>query len=479
VIRTGDPQVSRFLRFSQRIPGKKQAGKGDFVMGNTRKRRFSLGLSIVLALALIFTMTPVSASATDTQVYAATDSNVYVSFSDGEFPLAKAQVKARPGLAGEYGYAYGSGVESDDITALDAIVAANIALHGADKQDVNDNLVVSEYGFITAAFGYSDGNFGVFVNGEQPVDKLADKIPESAWGPESYLMLAVNQAVINPNDHVQFYHFQDSYGMDNYVWFEKDGKKTSEILAASGETINLVAKGFVNWYCSAVDPSGFIKPIENAAFASVEINSAGGWNAGAFGAPPLGISGADGKLTFTAPEAPGVYYYSAYDKSGAAPLLAPWLEVTVTAKSGDSDGDKPAEVAKTATVKFNANGGKVKKASKKVTLGGKYGALPTPTKNLKDFKGWYTKKSGGVKVTANTKVAVSKNTTLYARWANAKAKVVKCAAANLRKGSGVSYGKTSFVKKGKTVEVLAQSGAWYKVKSGDKTGWIYGKYIGK
>jgi uncharacterized repeat protein (TIGR02543 family) len=74
------------------------------------------------------------------------------------------------------------------------------------------------------------------------------------------------------------------------------------------------------------------------------------------------------------------------------------------------------------TVKFNANGGKVAKSSKKVTFGAKYSALPKPTRTNKTFKGWYTKKSGGAKVTASSKVKNAKNITLYAHWADKKTK---------------------------------------------------------
>jgi uncharacterized repeat protein (TIGR02543 family) len=51
-----------------------------------------------------------------------------------------------------------------------------------------------------------------------------------------------------------------------------------------------------------------------------------------------------------------------------------------------------------------------------VTYAKKYGKLPTPKRSGYKFKGWYTKKSGGKKVTAKSKVAILKTTTLYARW---------------------------------------------------------------
>jgi uncharacterized repeat protein (TIGR02543 family) len=54
--------------------------------------------------------------------------------------------------------------------------------------------------------------------------------------------------------------------------------------------------------------------------------------------------------------------------------------------------------------------------SKKVTVAAKYGKLPTPKRSGYGFVGWYTKKSGGSKITATTKVTLKKTHTLYARW---------------------------------------------------------------
>ena len=65
-------------------------------------------------------------------------------------------------------------------------------------------------------------------------------------------------------------------------------------------------------------------------------------------------------------------------------------------------------------VTFNANGGSVSKKNVSIKKGSKIGTLPTPTRKNYKFVGWYTKKSGGSKVTKSTKF--SKATTIYARW---------------------------------------------------------------
>ncbi len=64
---------------------------------------------------------------------------------------------------------------------------------------------------------------------------------------------------------------------------------------------------------------------------------------------------------------------------------------------------------------FNANGGTVSEASRKVNEGSAYGTLPNPTRNGYAFNGWYTAASGGTKVSSSTKMG-TKNVTIYAQW---------------------------------------------------------------
>ncbi|MCR5273281.1 MAG: InlB B-repeat-containing protein [Lachnospiraceae bacterium] len=73
------------------------------------------------------------------------------------------------------------------------------------------------------------------------------------------------------------------------------------------------------------------------------------------------------------------------------------------------------------TVTLKANGGYIGSSGttskkKTVTYGKKYGTLTSPKRKGYTFLGWYTKKSGGSKVTKSTKVTTSKNHTLYAHW---------------------------------------------------------------
>ena len=79
-----------------------------------------------------------------------------------------------------------------------------------------------------------------------------------------------------------------------------------------------------------------------------------------------------------------------------------------------------AQWKKGIVVNLNANSGKVDIKSNSVLKGKKYGtyaSLPQATKAGYDFKGWYTKKTGGKKVTDKTTVTIRKKQTLYARYA--------------------------------------------------------------
>lgn len=108
------------------------------------------------------------------------------------------------------------------------------------------------------------------------------------------------------------------------------------------------------------------------------------------------------------------------------------------------------------TVKLNANGGSFSKTSRittktlTVTYGKQYGHLPAPVRKGYTLKGWYTKKSGGTKVTSSSKVKIARGKTqnLYAQWT--KVTVKKPAKPTAKKKSSdkisVSWKKLSGVK---------------------------------
>ncbi|MFP3154783.1 InlB B-repeat-containing protein [Lachnospiraceae bacterium ZAX-1] len=130
-----------------------------------------------------------------------------------------------------------------------------------------------------------------------------------------------------------------------------------------------------------------------------------------------------------------------------------------TAKTGGTKVEASTKITKSQTlyaqwevevdtVKFDANGGtKLSKSKLDVKYNQKIGTLPTVQKKGYTLKGWYTKKTGGSKITSSTKI--TKAQTLYAQWAKVAApKQAKTPTLKNSKSKQlvVSYKKTSNAK---------------------------------
>ena len=99
-------------------------------------------------------------------------------------------------------------------------------------------------------------------------------------------------------------------------------------------------------------------------------------------------------------------------------IEAPQYTATDGIISIKSGAGTPTTPEGTYTITFNGNGVTVPTASrtKEVTNGGKYGTLPTLTRSGYTFKGWYTAREGGTKITSTTTVNLTADRTLYAQW---------------------------------------------------------------
>ena len=102
------------------------------------------------------------------------------------------------------------------------------------------------------------------------------------------------------------------------------------------------------------------------------------------------------------------------------------------------------------TVKFNLNGGSgTTPASRTIQEGSAVGTLPKATRKGYTLKGWYTKKSGGSKISASTKVKA--NATYYAQWTANKYTI------KFNKNGGKGTMKTQSATYGKTVTLRANA----------------------
>lgn len=90
---------------------------------------------------------------------------------------------------------------------------------------------------------------------------------------------------------------------------------------------------------------------------------------------------------------------------------------TVLAKTVvEKDADNGAQAAVYYTVSFKANKGKKVKTTLTLSHLDTYGTLPKTTREGYKFKGWYTKKTGGVRVTAKSVFTQEADQVLYAHW---------------------------------------------------------------
>ena len=87
---------------------------------------------------------------------------------------------------------------------------------------------------------------------------------------------------------------------------------------------------------------------------------------------------------------------------------------TIYAHWKEESTPTPTPTVTEFTLTFDANGGSVSPTSKKIKKETAFGELPTPTRDGYTFKGWYTEKSGGGKVTEKT--IITGDFTVYAHW---------------------------------------------------------------
>jgi uncharacterized repeat protein (TIGR02543 family) len=136
-------------------------------------------------------------------------------------------------------------------------------------------------------------------------------------------------------------------------------------------------------------------------------------------------------------------------------------------------------------LKLNVNGGnKVANASRTLAVGDAYGKLPTPKRTHYTFKGWYTKKSGGAKVTAKSTVPANAAQTLYARWKKqVKYAKVKSHTLTVRATASASGKIRGYLNAGKSFKVkkkLDRKGTrndWYQLSFDGKKAYVSARYV--
>jgi len=154
--------------------------------------------------------------------------------------------------------------------------------------------------------------------------------------------------------------------------------------------------------------------------------------------------------------------------------LVPATAIVTNIQSTDTTDSSSVEInkVKAASCKITWNGNSGKIGTKKTTTttvkkGTKIGKLPTTPKRVGyAFKGWYTKKTGGTKITKNT--VAKKKVTYYAQWTkqytlNFDANGGTVTPKSKKVGNKLAYGTLPTPKRtGYTFT------GWYTTKSGGK-----------
>lgn len=150
-------------------------------------------------------------------------------------------------------------------------------------------------------------------------------------------------------------------------------------------------------------------------------------------APIITVS--ENSVNITAPTGGTIYYTTdgtnpsvastkAFKYTGNVTLNQSGILKAIAVANGYYDSSiSETAVLPMCTVTFHANGGyigkkSITKTTKKVTYGQKIGKLAEPKRQGYAFLGWYTKKSGGSEIAADTSAAGTK--IYYARWAKIK-----------------------------------------------------------
>jgi hypothetical protein len=239
------------------------------------------------------------------------------------FAIARQDFTVAADLAEQYGYT--DAFEGAQVSALDAIVAAHIAIFGADREIINGKLQMAtgEGGdFVVSFMGDGLGNMAFLINGASA--------PNGAPA-----------QVLAENDIVELDVIHDTVDWSDAIsWFEvageADGAKTEALTVDAGTAVELTL-----WRNPAM---GWGTP-ELLGEANIVRVSSLPDGPGAVFSLPLAATDVNGRASITF-DLPGTYVLSATDtnEDSTIPLMSPWLEVTVNPAATTGAAPAQAEI---------------------------------------------------------------------------------------------------------------------------------------
>ncbi len=125
-------------------------------------------------------------------------------------------------------------------------------------------------------------------------------------------------------------------------------------------------------------------------------------------------------------------------------------------------------VAKTCIVSFDGNGANASLDTITVSADGYYGTLPELTRPDYVFVGWYSFRSGGIKITETTKVFKPTDHTLYAQWRGNPVEIeLNATGGNLNKEKIIVYYGSKYLGQLPTpTRASYQFDGWYTEETG-------------
>lgn len=284
------------------------------------------GLSLLLALVLLLGLLPGTAWAADRGAI-----TVKIRVQDSySFLYADEALIVSPGTAERYGYSNGNGIDEEQVTALDVLVAAHAAYYGSDftAESAQTYLKVNSSGNPTEMFGNDNTNkfSGFATNHKYPMDSQGT----------GYL---ANTAPVVDGDVIDFFYYEDTGWMDYLSWFvDKSGNAIDVFVVEAGKPFEIGLKGFcyMNGY---TDPDA--EPLYNTeSLLSIYEKD---------GDQLCNVTSEDGMATITLAE-DGTYFLTAvgFENNYDAPVLSPLCKVIV--KEHMTNEDAVAAAAEMLTV---------------------------------------------------------------------------------------------------------------------------------
>lgn len=209
---------------------------------------------------------------------------------------------------------------------LDAVVEAHKLVVGSafSTETCSKFLQMQHQHWLGLAFGKRAHYSGYTINGFYAYDL------SSTYTKQGYKGLSFDKARIYEGDAIEVFAFQDSFGMDYYSYFMRDGERIMELELAVGEAAELKLEGLMYGYGGPMTRSDrithhLVSPVTEAQLVTVDPSTG----------LMMPIKGAitdeeEGDVSFSFDE-PGEYYISSIggEVRYNAQIVFPWLKVVV------------------------------------------------------------------------------------------------------------------------------------------------------